>query len=43
MYLCERLCLMSDISEPEDIEKAHASGWFTLTKHFEEHVVPHVV
>ena len=37
------LCLISDISEPQDLEKAHASGCFTLIKHFEEHVVPHVV
>ena len=34
---------MSDISEPQDLEKAHVSGWFTLTKLFDEHVVPHVV
>ena len=23
---------MSDISEPQDLEKAHISGWFPLTK-----------
>ena len=34
---------MSDISEPQDLEKAHISDWFTLAKHFEEHVVLDVV
>ena len=34
---------MSDISEPQDLEKAHISDWFTLANHFEEHVVPDVV
>ena len=34
---------MSDISEPQGLQKAHVSGWFTQTKYFEEHVVPLVV
>ena len=34
---------MYDISEPQDLEKPHILDWFTLVKHFEEHVVPDVV
>ena len=34
---------MSDISEPQDLEKAHLSAWFTLAKHFEDYLVPDVV
>ena len=34
---------MSDISEPQDLEKAHISDWFTLAKYFEGHVVRDVV
>ena len=34
---------MSETSEPQDLEKAHVSGWLNLTKLFDEHVVPHVV
>ena len=30
---------MSDILEPQDLEKAHISALLTLDKHFEEHVV----
>ena len=26
---------MSDISKPQDLEKAHVSAWFTLSKYFE--------
>ena len=42
VYLWKKLCLISDISERQDLEKAHISAWFTLAKHFEEHVVPDV-
>ena len=31
------------ISEPQGLEKAHISAWYTLDKLFEEPVVPYVV
>ena len=34
---------MSDISEPQDLEKAHVSAWFTLSKHFELHEAGYVL
>ena len=34
---------MSDISEPQDLEKTHISALSTLAKHFEKHVVPGIV
>ena len=33
---------MSDISEPQDLEKAHISAWFTLAKYFEEVAIPDI-
>ena len=34
---------MSDISEPQDLEKAHVPAWFTLSKHFELHEAGYVL
>ena len=30
---------MTDISEPQDLEKVHIRTWFTLGKHLEDYIV----